>query len=205
MDKVQLTTLKQQISKLKERLNIDASDINLIDKISLGLLNVDIQAIWWGSEGSFLNNPNPLLQDELSIYAQRTWQRWRTQPPMLALLFDSINIYHHPEVTYQWDLKLHQQYPELSLVKYWLASVNVTHREVHTNQADLWFKHLKLTHSLLLAQHQQTLNPGCLVGYAENRVVIVDLEKRKCVIASQDAFATFQSSGITFIHYPYPT
>lgn len=204
MDKLQLTTLKQQISKLEKRLSVDSRNINLIDKVALGLLNEEVQAIWWKSEVPFSAQPSPLLQDELSLYAQHTWQRWRDNPSLLEALSESIKIYHQHEIEYQWDLTLHQEYPELSLLKFWLASVNLIYKQRNMSQTDLWFKHLKLTHSLLLAQHQQALNPNCLVGYAENRVVIVDLERRKCAIVSKDAFSTFQSSGMTFMHYPYP-
>lgn len=204
MDKQQLTTLEQQISKLKMRLSVDSPNINLIDKIAWGLLNEEVQAIWWISEVPFSTYPTPLLQDEMSLYAQHTWQVWRNNPSLWKPLSESIKIYHHHEIEYQWDLKLHQEYPELSLIKFWLASVNCCCRKTAISQPNIWYKHLLLTQSLLIAQHQQALNPSCLVGYAENRVVIVDLERRQCVIVSKDAFSTFQSSGMTFIHYPYP-
>lgn len=154
MDKQQLTTLEQQISKLKMRLSVDSPNINLIDKIALGLLNEEVQAIWWISEVPFSTYPTPLLQDEMSLYAQHTWQVWRNNPSLWKPLSDSIKIYHQPEITYQWDLKLHLENPELSLVKFWLASVNCCCKSHEINQGNLWFKRLKLTQSLLLTQYQ---------------------------------------------------
>lgn len=204
MDKVGIKSLEQQILKLEKILKLDADNIPLIEKMAFGLLCEEIQAIWWRSEESFNAMPSPLLQDEISLYAQHTWQGWRNDPQLLNHLSDSIKVYHRSGLLYQWDLDLHLQYPDLSLIKYWLASVSCCCRAPTINQADLWYKHLRLTQSLLIAQQQQALNPGCLVGYAEQNIIIISLEKRECAIISHQAFPTYQSSGITYFHYPYP-
>lgn len=199
------TTLQQQLSKLEKLLNVDSPNINLIDKVALGLLSADVQTIWWRSNEPFKDSPSPLLQDDLSLYAQHTWQRWRREPALLQHLSDSIKTYQNVELLYQCDLNLHLKYPELSLIKYWLASVSCCCRDVFTDQEELWYKHLRLTQSLLLAQRQQAFNPDCIVGYAEHNIVIVNLEKRESVIVCHEYFQTFQCSEMTFIYYPYPT
>ena len=75
-----------------------------------------------------------------------------------------------------FDLELHQHYPDLPLIKFWLASVSCCYREYPVNQGDLWLQHLRLTQAMSLAMEQRSYDPERLVGYGEQWVMIMDVE-----------------------------
>ncbi len=199
------STLEQQIFKLDKLFKFDGGSGSLIRQIALGLLSEEVQNIWWRSEEPFTAMPSPQLQDDMALFAMRVVQSLRQEPELFEHLSSGIKVYHHCFSGYQWDLNLHVQHPEWPLLKYWLASINCCCRAPNTNQEKLWTKHLRLTHSMLIAQYQQAINSDCIVGYAEYEITIINLEKHLCAIISHQPFEAFQIDDMTYLHYSYPT
>lgn len=204
MDLFSNETIAHQLDKLERILNVNATPINLIEKAALGMLCDKVQHIWSRSGEPLNAAPSPALQDALSLFAQHTWQRWREDAILSECISDSTEAFHQGDGEYHWDIDLHRQYPELSLIKYWSASVSASYATPLVDQATLWCKHLYLTQSMLLAQQQKILNPHCLIGYGEKQVILIDMIRRQVVVASDAPFNTFRLYGLTFYYVAYP-
>ncbi|WP_417880578.1 hypothetical protein [Vibrio sp.] len=205
MDTEMISTLEQKIYKLEKLLRLDGGSNSLIRQIALGLLSEEVQNIWWRSEEPFTKMPSPQLQDDMALFAMHAIQNLRQEPELFEQLSSGIKAYHQCASEYQWDLSLHMQRPEWPLLKYWLASINCCCRAQQTHQVELWNKHLRLTHSMLIGQYQKAMNPDCIVGYAECEITIINLEKHLCAIISHQPFEAFQIDDMIYLHYSYPT
>ncbi|MEZ9057276.1 hypothetical protein [Vibrio pelagius] len=166
--------------------------------MALGGLSQDVQRIWWQSEAPFDLHPSALLQDSLSLYAQRCWQQYRNDTTLFHALNDHVSACFDSQSHCYFDLELHHRYPDLPLIKFWLASASCCCREYPVNQGDFWLQHLRLTQAMSLAMEQKTYCPERLVGYGEKCVIIMDVETRWIVICSDKPFLPFKALGGSF-------
>ncbi len=130
---------------------------------------------WWQSEAPFDLQPSALLKDSLSLYAQRGWQQYRHDTTLFHALNEHVTACFGCQRHCYFDLELHQRYPDLPLIKFWLASASCCCREYPVNQGDLWLQHLRLTQAMSLAMDQRSYALERLVGYGEQWVMIMDV------------------------------
>lgn len=198
-------SFEAQWDKLNTLLDFQHAHDNTLIIMALGGLSQDVQRIWWQSEAPFDLHPSALLQDSLSLYAQRSWQQYRNDTALFHALNDHVTACFSSQSHYYFDLELHHRYPDLPLIKFWLASASCCCREYPVNQGDLWLQHLRLTQAMSLAMEQQSYSPDRLVGYGEQLVIIMDVETRWIVICSDKAFFPFKALGCQFWHCWYPS
>lgn len=198
-------SFEAQWNKLYSLLDFQNAHDNTLIIMALGGLSQDVQRIWWQSEEPFDLHPSALLQDSLSLYAQRCWQQYRNDTALFHALNDHVTACFSSQSHYYFDLELHHRYPDLPLIKFWLASASCCCREYPVNQGDLWLQHLRLTQAMSLAMEQKTYCPDRLVGYGEQCVIIMDVETRWIVICSDKPFLPFKALGCQFWHCRYPS
>ncbi len=195
-----------QWNKLTALLDYDKAHDNTLPLVALGGLSLDVQRLWWKSEEPFNTYPSVLLQDSLSLHAQRCWQQYRNDSELfLALNTHVTACFDSTECHYYFDLDLHQRYPDLPLIKFWLTSASCCCREYPVNQAELWMQHLRLTQAMVLAMEQQSYNPRWHVGYSEQLVIIIDVEAQCIVLCTDKPFSPFKALGFQFWHCWYPS
>ncbi|RAS64362.1 hypothetical protein DET48_110148 [Vibrio diazotrophicus] len=194
----------EQLSALQRMLDFDNASANTLSVMSLGGLSAKVRNLWWSSEASFDGYPSPQLQDSLSVYAQQCWQAHRRNPEIYELLQQHVQSCFSTEIHYRFDLQAHEALPELSLIKFWLASASCCCRTYPIEQDQLWYRHLQLTQALWLAIEIQHTFPESIIGYAEQSVAIVNLEKRQVILCTQLHFAPFTTMGFEFIYLQYP-
>ena len=198
-------SFEAQWDKLNTLLDFQNAHDNTLIIMALGGLSQDVQRIWWQSEAPFDLHPSALLQDSLSLYAQRCWQQYRNDTTLFHALSDHVTACYGSQSYCYCDLELHQRYPDLPLIKFWLASASCCCREYPVNQGDLWLQHLRLTQAMSLAMEQKTYCPELLVGYGEQCVIVMDVETRWVVICSEKSFFPFKALGYQFWHCWYPS
>ncbi|HDM8051088.1 TPA: hypothetical protein P0E07_004232 [Vibrio fluvialis] len=198
-------SFQAQWNKLNTLLEFQNAHDNTLVIMALGGLSQDVQRLWWQSEEPFDLHPSPLLQDSLSLHAQRNWQQYRNNSTLFHALNDHVTACFSTQRHCYCDLELHQHYPDLPLLKFWLASASCCCREYPVNQGELWLQHLRLTQAMLLAMDQQSECPNNFVGYSEQSVIIMDVETRWIVICSNKPFSPFKALGFQFWHCWYPS
>lgn len=198
-------SFEAQWNKLNTLLEFQNAHDNTLVIMALGGLSQDVQRLWWQSDEPFDLHPSPLLQDSLSLYAQRNWQQYRNDSTLFHALNDHVTACFSSQGHCYYDLELHQHYPDLPLLKFWLASASCCCREYPVNQGELWLQHLRLTQAMLLAMEQQSQCPNSFIGYSEQSVIIMDVETRWIVICSNKPFSPFKAWGFQFWHCWYPS
>ncbi|EKO3378597.1 hypothetical protein ONZ70_003811 [Vibrio fluvialis] len=198
-------SFEAQSNKLNTLLEFQNAHDNTLIIMALGGLSQDVQRLWWQSDEPFDLHPSPLLQDSLSLYAQRNWQQYRNDSTLFHALNDHVTACFSSQRHCYYDLELHQHYPDLPLLKFWLASASCCCREYPVNQGGLWLQHLRLTQAMLLAMEQQSQCPNSFVGYSEQSVIIMDVETQWIVICSNKPFSPFKAWGFQFWHCRYPS
>ncbi|MBY7869523.1 hypothetical protein KW423_00185 [Vibrio fluvialis] len=198
-------SFEAQWNKLNTLLEFQNAHDNTLIIMALGGLSQDVQRLWWQSDEPFDLHPSPLLQDSLSLYAQRHWQQYRNDSTLFHALNDHVTACFSSQGHCYYDLELHQHYPDLPLLKFWLASASCCCREYPVNQGELWLQHLRLTQAMLLAMEQQSQCPNSFVGYSEQSVIIMDVETQWIVICSNKPFSPFKALGFQFWHCRYPS
>ncbi|MBL4244802.1 hypothetical protein L4F31_18545 [Vibrio paracholerae] len=198
-------SFEAQWNKLNTLLEFQNAHDNTLIIMALGGLSQDVQRLWWQSDEPFDLHPSPLLQDSLSLYAQRNWQQYRNDSTLFHALNDHVTACFSSQGHCYYDLELHQHYPDLPLLKFWLASASCCCREYPVNQGELWLQHLRLTQAMLLAMEQQSESPNSFVGYSEQSVIIMDVETQWIVICSDKPFSPFKALGFQFWHCWYPS
>ncbi|MBY7800182.1 hypothetical protein KW450_17910 [Vibrio fluvialis] len=198
-------SFEAQWNKLNTLLEFQNAHDNTLIIMALGGLSQDVQRLWWQSEEPFDLHPSPLLQDSLSLYAQRNWQQYRNDSTLFHALNDHVTACFSSLGHCYCDLELHLHYPDLPLLKFWLASASCCCREYPVNQGELWLQHLRLTQAMLLAMEQQSECPNSFVGYSEQSIIIMDVETRWIVICSNKPFSPFKAWGFQFWHCWYPS
>lgn len=199
-------SFEAQWNKLNALLDYEKAHDNTLPLLALGGLSQDVQQLWWQSEEPFGCYPSALLQDTLSLYAQRCWQQYRNDSELFHVLNDHvIACFDNTACHYYFDLELHQRYPDLPLIKFWLTSASCCCREYPVNQAELWLQHLRITQAMFLAIEQQLYTPDALIGYGERSIIIVDDESRSVVMCNDKPFLPFKSFGFQFCHCWYPS
>ncbi|MBY7886534.1 hypothetical protein KW432_01175 [Vibrio fluvialis] len=198
-------SFEAQWNKLNTLLEFQNAHDNTLIIMALGGLSQDVQRLWWQSDEPFDLHPSPLLQDSLSLYAQRNWQQYRNDSTLFHALNDHVTACFSSQGHCYYDLELHQHYPDLPLLKFWLASASCCCREYPVNQGELWLQHLRLTQAMLLAMEQQSQCPNSFVGYSEQSVIIMDVETQWIVICSNKPFSPFKAWGFQFWHCRYPS
>ncbi|GHX97524.1 hypothetical protein VCSRO210_2468 [Vibrio cholerae] len=198
-------SFEAQWNKLNALLDYEKAHDNTLPLLALGGLSQDVQRLWWQSDEPFDLHPSPLLQDSLSLYAQRNWQQYRNDSTLFHALNDHVTACFSSQGHCYYDLELHQHYPDLPLLKFWLASASCCCREYPVNQGELWLQHLRLTQAMLLAMEQQSQCPNSFVGYSEQSVIIMDVETQWIVICSNKPFSPFKAWGFQFWHCWYPS
>ncbi|MBL4288226.1 hypothetical protein [Vibrio fluvialis] len=198
-------SFEAQWNKLNTLLEFQNAHDNTLIIMALGGLSQDVQRLWWQSDEPFDLHPSPLLQDSLSLYAQRNWQQYRNDSTLFHALNDHVTACFSSQGHCYYDLELHQHYPDLPLLKFWLASASCCCREYPVNQGELWLQHLRLTQAMLLAMEQQSQCPNSFVGYSEQSVIIMDVETQWIVICSNKPFSPFKAWGFQFWHCWYPS
>ncbi|MBY8044183.1 hypothetical protein KW486_17110 [Vibrio fluvialis] len=198
-------SFEAQWNKLNTLLEFQNAHDNTLVIMALGGLSQDVQRLWWQSEEPFDLHPSPLLQDSLSLHAQRNWQQYRNNSTLFHALNDHVTACFSSQGHCYYDLELHQHYPDLPLLKFWLASASCCCREYPVNQGELWLQHLRLTQAMLLAMEQQSESPNSFVGYSEQSVIIMDVETQWIVICSDKPFSPFKALGFQFWHCWYPS
>ncbi|ENU5815904.1 hypothetical protein ACE34P_003512 [Vibrio fluvialis] len=198
-------SFQAQWNKLNTLLEFQNAHDNTLIIMALGGLSQDVQRLWWQSDEPFDLHPSPLLQDSLSLYAQRNWQQYRNDSTLFHALNDHVTACFSSQGHCYYDLELHQHYPDLPLLKFWLASASCCCREYPVNQGELWLQHLRLTQAMLLAMEQQSQCPNSFVGYSEQSVIIMDVETQWIVICSNKPFSPFKALGFQFWHCWYPS
>ncbi|MBY7962951.1 hypothetical protein KW476_11100 [Vibrio fluvialis] len=198
-------SFQAQWNKLNTLLEFQNAHDNTLIIMALGGLSQDVQRLWWQSDEPFDLHPSPLLQDSLSLYAQRNWQQYRNDSTLFHALNDHVTACFSSQGHCYYDLELHQHYPDLPLLKFWLASASCCCREYPVNQGELWLQHLRLTQAMLLAMEQQSECPNSFVGYSEQSIIIMDVETRWIVICSNKPFSPFKAWGFQFWHCWYPS
>jgi hypothetical protein len=198
-------SFEAQWNKLNTLLEFQNAHDNTLIIMALGGLSQDVQRLWWQSDEPFDLHPSPLLQDSLSLYAQRNWQQYRNDSTLFHALNDHVTACFSSQGHCYYDLELHQHYPDLPLLKFWLASASCCCREYPVNQGELWLQHLRLTQAMLLAMEQQSQCPNSFVGYSEQSVIIMDVETQWIVICSNKPFSPFKALGFQFWHCRYPS
>ncbi|ENM3904430.1 hypothetical protein EFU53_002991 [Vibrio cholerae] len=198
-------SFEAQWNKLNTLLEFQNAHDNTLIIMALGGLSQDVQRLWWQSEEPFDLHPSPLLQDSLSLHAQRNWQQYRNNSTLFHALNDHVTACFSSQGHCYCDLELHQHYPDLPLLKFWLASASCCCREYPVNQGELWLQHLRLTQAMLLAMEQQSECPNSFVGYSEQSIIIMDVETQWIVICSNNPFSPFKAWGFQFWHCRYPS
>ncbi|WP_315905487.1 hypothetical protein [Vibrio fluvialis] len=198
-------SFEAQWNKLNTLLEFQNAHDNTLVIMALGGLSQDVQRLWWQSDEPFDLHPSPLLQDSLSLYAQRNWQQYRNDSTLFHALNDHVTACFSSQGHCYCDLELHLHYPDLPLLKFWLASASCCCREYPVNQGELWLQHLRLTQAMLLAMDQQSQCPNSFVGYSEQSVIIMDVETQWIVICSNKPFSPFKALGFQFWHCRYPS
>ncbi|MDW2057172.1 hypothetical protein R7Q40_22865 [Vibrio sp. 506] len=198
-------SFEAQWDKLHALLDFQHAHDNTLTIIALGGLSQDVQRLWWQSEAPFDLQPSALLQDSLSLYAQRCWQQYRHDSTLFHALNEHVTACFGCQRHCYFDLELHQHYPDLPLIKFWLASVSCCYREYPVNQGDLWLQHLRLTQAMSLAMEQRSYDPERLIGYGEQWVMIMDVETQWVVVCSDQPFLPFKALGFQFWHCCYPS
>lgn len=198
-------SFEAQWNKLNTLLEFQNAHDNTLIIMALGGLSQDVQRLWWQSEEPFDLHPSPLLQDSLSLHAQRHWQHYRNNSTLFHALNDHVTACFSSQGHCYCDLELHLHYPDLPLLKFWLASASCYCREYPVNQGELWLQHLRLTQAMLLAMEQQSESPNSFVGYSEQSVIIMDVETQWIVICSNKPFSPFKALGFQFWHCWYPS
>ncbi|WP_047457265.1 hypothetical protein [Vibrio fluvialis] len=198
-------SFEAQWNKLNTLLEFQNAHDNTLVIKALGGLSQDVQRLWWQSEEPFDLHPSPLLQDSLSLHAQRNWQHYRNNSTLFHALNDHVTACFSSQGHCYCDLELHLHYPDLPLLKFWLASASCCCREYPVNQGELWLQHLRLTQAMLLAMDQQSQCPNSFVGYSEQSVIIMDVEMQWIVICSNKPFSPFKAWGFQFWHCWYPS
>ncbi|MCE7602170.1 hypothetical protein [Vibrio fluvialis] len=192
-------------NKLNTLLEFQNAHDNTLVIMTLGGLSQDVQRLWWQSDERFDLHPSPLLQDILSLYAQRNWQQYRNNSTLFNALNDHVTASFNSQGHCYCDLELHLHYPDLPLLKFWLASASCCCREYPANQGELWLQHLRLTQAMLLAMDQQSQCPNSFIGYSGQSVIIMDVETQWIVICSNKPFSPFKALGFQFWHCWYPS
>ncbi|NVC92334.1 hypothetical protein FC650_01475 [Vibrio natriegens] len=198
-------SFEAQWDKLHSLLDFQHAHDNTLIILALGGLSQDVQRIWWQSEAPFDLHPSALLQDSLSLYAQRGWQQYRNDTTLFHALNDHVTACFDSQSHCYFDLELHQRYPDLPLIKFWLASASCCCRAYPVNQSELWLQHLRLSQAMSLAMEQQSYSPDNFVGYSELMVIVMDVETRWVVICSEKPFLPFKALGFQFWHCWYPS
>lgn len=198
-------SFEAQWNKLNTLLEFQNAHDNTLVIMALGGLSQDVQRLWWQSDEPFDLHPSPLLQDSLSLYAQRNWQQYRNDSTLFHALNDHVTACFSSQGHCYYDLELHLHYPDLPLLKFWLASASCCCREYPVNQGELWLQHLRLTQAMILAMDQQSECPNSFVGYSEQSVIIMDVETQWIVICSNKPFSPFKALGFQFWHCRYPS
>lgn len=198
-------SFEMQWNKLNTLLDVEKAHNNALVILALGGLSQDIQRLWWQSEERFDCYPSPLLQDSLSLHAQRCWQQHRNDTALFHALNDHVTSCFNPQRHYFFDLELHHRYPDLPLIKFWLTSASCCCREYPVNQSELWLQHLRLTQAMLIAMEQQSYGPDWLIGYSEQSVIIIDVETQWIVICGDKPFSPLSAFGFQFWHCWYPS
>ncbi|MEZ8195287.1 hypothetical protein [Vibrio cortegadensis] len=190
--------------KLEQLLSFDGATDNMLTVIALGGLSQKVRQLWWASEESFSMTPSAPLQDMLSLHAQQCWQEIRHNIDIYQALSEYVKMCFSDTPCFQSDIHLHHRYPELPLIKFWLASASCCCRKAPIEQDVLWSKHLQLTQSLCIATELQKQNQQCIVYYHQTAIMVIELETRKIVVMAHKAFPSFSIHNFNVQFFPYP-
>lgn len=190
--------------KLEQLLSFDGATDNMLTVIALGGLSQKVRQLWWASEDRFSMTPSAPLQDMLSLHAQRCWQEIRHNVEIYQALSEYVKTCFSDTPCFQNDIHLHHRYPELPLIKFWLASASCCCRKAPIEQDVLWHKHLQLTQSVCIAAELQKQNQQCLVYYHQTAIIVIELETRTIVVLTHKAFPPFSLHNFNVQFFPYP-
>lgn len=197
-------SLSARYEELDKLLSFDLARDNLLAVIALGGLSEHVRQLWWASEESFASMPSVLLQDSLSLHAQRRWQSMRHDKKLYQVLSEHVKNHFDDTRHYHNDIHLHHLHPDIPLIKFWLTSASCCCREFPIEQDVLWHQHLQLTQSLCIAAEIWQHNPQCTVVYRETDIMLIERETRTILILTACLFSPYRLYDYKVLFYPYP-